>query len=344
MQSWSENDHRVGFRVNIVPTRGSRPRDNKFPDRSQSQSKPTKSLFEEISQGREFAIPIAGDEEFLGTHLDVPGKYDLSNRSGVTIVNKYSPLQHLGGASHGVALVSYCNNYSEDLSSPDANAAILVSTKTALSNLLQQFKEFETSLIFFNIGPNSGASLRQLHCQSYLLPHNSGLISYSCGQAYNSAKAELKSCLICSMAHEDCCKDHLGQEHDLQTRTIWQDDNCRVLVPFAPIRALSMRVLLKRHVSGFTRSNPNELKSLGKALSIANEAIKVGTPSKWPVNLDRAVAFRQANSYTSDFHYFIDVIPAIPFGGSELVDSLSITTLLPEKTAEIIKRKMSAEM
>ncbi|MHA2278577.1 MAG: hypothetical protein ACXAC2_22595, partial [Candidatus Kariarchaeaceae archaeon] len=120
-------------------------------------------------------------------------------------------------------------------------------------------------------------------------------------------------------------------------RIVWEDDNWRVIVPHAPMRALAIRIIPKNHINWFGQLENNEIESLAQILKISDNLINIATPSKWPSFTDRTVVFRQSITVDRDFHFFIDMLPSIPFGGSELVDSLSITSLDPDRSAEIMR-------
>ncbi|MHA2032703.1 MAG: hypothetical protein ACW99Q_25315, partial [Candidatus Kariarchaeaceae archaeon] len=156
-------------------------------------------------------------------------------------------------------------------------------------------------------------------------------------QSYNSAKDILKQCLECKFVSQDIVIDHLGQELNVKARIVWEDDNWRVIVPHAPMRALAIRIIPKNHINWFGQLENNEIESLAQILKISDNLINIATPSKWPSFTDRTVVFRQSITVDRDFHFFIDMLPSIPFGGSELVDSLSITSLDPDRSAEIMR-------
>ncbi|MCE7736780.1 MAG: hypothetical protein GPJ54_17995 [Candidatus Heimdallarchaeota archaeon] len=329
-----------GYRIHIVPGRGSRPRDNKMRRPVKRESKdPSESIFFKVSHGTELSIPISTEQELVSKYSDDPEFHNLTEALAVSILNKYAPLNNMGENAAGVSLVTYSNIYSEHLGNTEANFSILQSLKIAISAIIN--KKFQSSLIFFNIGPTSGASLRQLHAQTYIIPHNSGMLSANFQHAYESASQKLGECLVCKIANEENCIDHVGQNLETSGRIVWEDANWRVMVPYAPIRALAIRIIPKTHKNWFGKLNEIEIRSLAGILKMADNLINIATPSKWPALIDRTIVFRQGITIEQDFHFFIDVLPSIPFGGSELVDSLSITSLDPDKSAEIMRNYLS---
>lgn len=338
--SFLSHNEIFGYRIHIVPGRGSRPRDNVMRRAIKRETKdPSESIFFKVSHGTELSIPISSDQEIICSYKDDPKFHNLTKALAVSILNKYAPLNNIGENAAGVSLVTYSNIYSEDLGNTDANLSILQSLKVAISKIIN--KKFQSSLIFFNIGPSSGASLRQLHAQTYIIPHNSGMLTANFQQAYESASTKLGGCLVCKIAIEENCNDHVGQNLEVSQRIVWEDENWRVLVPYAPMRALAIRIIPKAHKNWFGKLNRPEIRSLAVILKMADNLINIATPSKWPPLTDRTIVFRQGITIEQDFHFFIDMLPSIPFGGSELVDSLSITSLDPDKSAEIMREYLS---
>ncbi|MHA2250605.1 MAG: hypothetical protein ACXAD7_09585 [Candidatus Kariarchaeaceae archaeon] len=336
LQSFLENGQPVGFRVHIVPDRRSRPRENLLPSfrskESSTEHKPQKSILTAIIRGEELSIPISGDKTIIGDFYDQPKNHNLEQFKGITVLNKYSPLDVDGPSAKGIALVSIPVKYTENLDKAEPIEYLLVSLQTAVKYFLTSEKfshRFSSSLIFFNIGPSSGASLRHLHAQTYILPFNSGLVSY----AFNRSFKQYTDCFICKMANSDHLLDKLNQELRIKDRTLWEDDHVRLIVPHAPIRAMSLRILLKNHISWIGEFTKEITSSVAYALSLAHNTIQQTDVLGKRLKSDRTVGFRQSVDLGSDFHMFIDLLPAIPFGGAEIIDSLSILTFTPERLA-----------
>jgi galactose-1-phosphate uridylyltransferase len=193
--------------------------------------------------------------------------------------------------------------------------------------------DLRTPMTFFNIGPSSGASLKMLHAQTYVTPYAAGLLTYT----FNEAFRAMEHCITCKIANEGTITDPLEQTIDLSELIIWEDEYTRLHVPFAPIRPLSVRIQIKRHASHLGQLTDKELYSLGKALALGHKVILHSSPPNWPIKQDRTLAFRQTRDRDDDFHMFIDILPTIPLGGAEVIDSLSVTSIDPYRIAQRMK-------
>ncbi|MHA2091185.1 MAG: hypothetical protein ACW98K_10025 [Candidatus Kariarchaeaceae archaeon] len=331
LQSFLFEEKKVGFRVHLVPLRKERPRELILPS---TKLKPNPSTSEDsvllrIVKGSEKSIPITGDQDVIGD-CNVPANYhDLSQYRGVTVVNKFSPLELGGISANGISLVSFPTTLISNLDHEEPVYHLLCSLKTAINYLLEKHGEtyrLTSSLVFMNIGSSSGASLQHLHAQTYIVPENSGLVSHSFQRAFDSNE----ECLVCRIVDKKVNTDHLGQALRIEQRVIWEDQFVTLLVPFAPIRVLSLRLFIKEHISWIGALNNTLLESIAKGITLAHKLMKNTAILGRRIRADRSLVIRQSIQIDRDFHMFIDVLPAIPYGGAELVDSLSISTIIPE--------------
>lgn len=349
LQCFMYNGAPVGYRIHVVPTRGKRPRDHKIPSAEEDNQKKfdeeyiQQSVLYRISKGNELGIAIAGDDKIIGRPDDEATEQDLSQYNGIAIVNKYSPLNQNKKEAGGVSLVVFPTSYVETLINPDLNYNLLIPLRTAIRYLIEDYRgreDLQTPMIFFNIGPSSGASLKHLHAQSYVTTTSSGLITYTFNQAYNANN----HCLACRMAKKQAIRDHIGQELQVGDLTIWEDSNIRLIVPHAPIRPLGLRILIKPHIAWIGEATDDVLRSLALALSYGHKVIIMGKPPSWPTKRDRTIAFRQTEKVGKDFHMFVDILPSIPLGGAEVIDSLSVTSLDPPRLAKRMRRILNEEI
>ena len=329
-----------GYRVHVIPSRSNRPRENILP---QSVELPVltkeKSLLMRITRGEELCIPITGDRQILSDPNDNPELHDLSKYEAVSIINKYSPTSLKSGNAHGVSIIAYPNLLQQTLTSIEPVTAVLITLKTALRSILLEntnFTHLKAPLIFFNIGPSSGATLNQLHAQAYLLPRLSGQLSYAYMEAYKQSKNQLKSCLACLWSNKETLTDHLNQEINVKALTVYEDKYLRLVMSNAPIRPMSLRIIPKRHIVWFGGSNDAELESFAKALVTAHGLILKISKGGSIQRRDRTIAFRHGVSIDEDFHFIIDIMPSIPLGGAEVIDSLTMSTI----EAEVLVAKM----
>ncbi len=333
LQTFKASDKFFGFRVIITTSRRNRPREYQRENIENIKVVEKDSIFKKISSGELECIPISGDESIILSGFK-PEYHNLTKYMGVTIINKYSPLCVLSENSNtaGIAVVSYSNKYSENLDDEDALASIFRSLITTL----KYFKsKYNSSIVFFNVGRTSGASIRQLHAQAYLTNSIHGSLSYSYYQSYDMYKKDNR-CLTCDLANKNTVVDKLEQKIDLEKLILWEDDYIRLVHPFAPIRPLSLRIIPKRHVNSLIMLNDREIKSLSRAMIIAHTAVSE-YPINWRRKKDHSIAVRQSINYDVDFHMIIDILSTIPMGGSEIVDFVSISSFDPMEVARIMR-------
>ena len=338
LQSFIVDNRPVGFRVNFMPGRRNRPRE-------QSIRTPKSFLQEEITDeeirnsplhqviiGKAPAVPIAGDDQIIGDPSDEPRTMEFLDYDGVTIMNKYAPLGLYSQQASGVAMVNFATKYTRTLNNYQTNYHLLVPMRRSIQYLTsgQSYRDdLRTPVCFFNIGPGSGASIRYLHSQTYILPAYGGTISYAFQQAFN----QNDDCLACRMANQKVVTDHLGQVIDYHQLTIWEDDHIRVIVPYAPLRTMATRILPKGHIAHLGQADDEQLTSIAKGLSIADYLMNAATPSGRTVRLDRSIPFRQAARIDANFHLFIDLLPPFPFVAAEVTDFLGMTPYRPDEIA-----------
>lgn len=339
-QSFISDGVIYGYRVHVIPSRSNRPRENKFPESAKlSVLTIKKSLLLRISKGEELCIPITGDRQVLSDPNDQPELHDLSKYEAVSIINKYSPTSLKSGNAHGVSIIAYPNLLQQTLTSIEPVTAVLITLKTALRSILLEntkFTHLKAPLIFFNIGPSSGATLNQLHAQAYLLPRLSGQLSYAYMEAYKQSRNQLKICLACLWSSRETLIDHLNQEINVKALTVYEDRYLRLVMSNAPIRPMSLRIIPKRHIVWFGGSDDDELEAFAKALVTAHSLILQISKGGSIQRRDRTIAFRHGVSIDEDFHFIIDVMPSIPLGGAEVIDSLTMSTI----EAEVLVAKM----
>ncbi len=340
MQSYITDIGKIGFRIHINQSRNDRPRDQKRRTDKKEKIPADKSILIRISKGLEAAIVLSGDKQLLSSHLSEPALSDLSEYSGITIINKFASINYFAEQDPGISVVTYSNNYTEHLDEQKPIFDILISLQTALINLLTDKSTsdiLKTSIIFFNIGVSSGASLRQLHAQSYVMNSLNGMISEAFYRAYDP-----DNCLQCRLANNNgIIVDHLGQQINIDDLIIWEDNNVRLIHPFAPIRPFSLRILIKKHVPWFGNLDDKQLLSISKAMHYTFVVLKAILPASWDRILDRSIAFRQSLRIDMDYHMLIDLMSTIPMGAAEIVDSLSITAFKPETYALKMREALS---
>ncbi len=330
LQSFIDDGQIFGFRILISSSRTSRPREYKRSKRAAQISDKNDSVLLDVITGKELAIVLDADGESIDLPADDARYHRLEKYDGVTIINKYPPFSQSideGRRENGIAMVAIPTKFSDTLTDSEAVYYIFRSMFSAIRNLTDD--NLRSSVVFMNVGRSSGASLRHLHAQAYMTRELHGLLAYGFIRAF----ASNDECFTCKMAnHKGIITDHLKQSIDLDRMIIWEDDNIRLIQPFAPIRLLSLRILPKQHINRVEKMSDDAIKSLGKAMSIAHQVLG-NADIPWPNMKDHSIAFRQTNN-SDDFHIIIDILSTIPLGGSETVDYLSVSTIDPYDLAE----------
>ena len=212
--------------------------------------------------------------------------------------------------------------------------------KTALKYLIrgESYREdLKSPVAFFNIGPSSGSSLKYLHSQCYAMPETNGLLTHAYKLAYESNA----TCLTCKIASEVTVEDHLGQIINYEDLTVWEDEFNRIIVPHAPFRTMGTRIIPKPHIDYLGNASLDYLKSLAKALTIADYLMNAAIPKSRTPQPDRTIPFRQASVVGQDFHMFIDIYPPFPMLAAESSEFLGLSPLQPHR---IVERMLSVDI
>lgn len=349
-QSWIEDGIIVGYQVTIVPNRSNRPREQRpifvnTPEEDMMLQKD--NILLKVSRGEIPGYLVSTDNQYIQNPFQE--KFELTEKTfeqykAICILNKYSIFSRVAKMDNGIMLVAYPTKIirypREDY---HAVAATLKSLKYAISGILQDNNPEKMKLVsFFNIGANSGSSLVQLHAQTYIYNTHKkmlGNVEYNFLRAYNYNKSKDR-CLAClhfspGETDDDIISDALNPE-----LLIWEDENAKLKVAFAPIRTGQLRIIPKAHKPNLSEFSLEEINSIAHAIAIADEVMYNYINSR---NLrvgmnDRSIAFRQ--QLQNDYHCIIDLFPVYAgFGGAELIVPIGINSVFPEWLGESLSVK-----
>ncbi len=342
-QSFFENGTVIaGFSAAIASPRGNRPREIS-PVRKRGNEEEKKvtadNLLLDIANGKEPAIVVSTDDHLVQNPLDptvVPKKIKV-NAKAISIVNKYPIFsRNRKNLPYGFMLVTFPTTqmyYPRE--NPTAIGFMMKSIKNAIELRNNDASLARSKAIsFFNIGPNSGASLKQLHAQTYIWRGDREIVgrdSYLFKKAYNS----MNHCLGCLLSQPTGIeKDHLNQSLHLKKRIIYDGRFFKVFFAYAPLRMLHVRIIPKRHIATISQFEDEELVELGNCIALADDAIFYVSSSLGYPFQDRSIALRE-DYEEQQMHMLIDVLPSWPLGGAELVTSLTIVSRSPEEASKI---------
>lgn len=358
---------KVGHITQFSPLRGNRP----FEHRENNQDDetlhcPTDDSFCKIIKGDLPAVVLSMEEQ-IGNHpLSVESnKTDLREYAAISIVNLFTPmarvlfehtqsLDTIHDKSVGIGMVHLITNHYDTLSeaSVEETIKLLQTTQVAQKNSVEILKQKYntdklTTLHFFNIGEEAGASICHLHSQTYIYANEIGHGWTSLGflsvPGFHREKMENNDyCLACELVkNREKIKDPLDQDLLVKERTIFENSEWILLTAFAPERDGQLRLIPKNHTSKFQDLDEKQLKDLAEALVVANKSldkfVKMAHPSMHLLQ-DRNILFRQENvGYNSKMHMLIDIIPIQRIGGAEIMETYRIATMFPEDVAKIMK-------
>ena len=357
---------KVGHITQFSPLRGNRPFEHRDNNDENAIQGPADDSFCKIIKGDLPAVVLSFEEK-IGNHpLSIKSeKVDLTKHSAISIVNLFTPMARVlyehtlsidtvENKSIGIGMVHLITNHYDTLSEASIEEIfnLLQTTQVAQKNSIEVLKEKYkkdklTTLHFFNIGEEAGASICHLHSQTYIYANEIGHGWTSLGflsvPGFHKEKMKNeKYCLACELVkNRENLKDPLDQELLINERILFENDEWIVLTAFAPERDGQLRLIPKKHSSKFQDLNENQLRNLAEALVIANKSldkfIRMADPGMHLLQ-DRNILFRQENvGYKSDMHMLIDIIPIQRIGGAEIMETYRIATMFPENVAKIMR-------
>jgi galactose-1-phosphate uridylyltransferase len=363
---------KVGHITQFSPLRGSRPFEHQqSDDETEKIASPPTDSFCKVINGELPAIVITKqDEEGDHPFSTSPAKGNLHDSTAISIVNLFTPMarvlfehtqktsiEALQDRSVGIGLVHLPTNHYDTLSEApiDEVYSLLRTTQLAHKRSIEALKERYnkdqlTTLHFFNIGEEAGASICHLHSQTYIYANNIGhgwtsLGFLSVPEFHKKAMKDEKYCLACAIAKSrKNVKDPIGQELLVEERIVYENEGWFVFTAFSPERDGQIRLIPKKHTSRFIELDDGQLRTLADVLVKANialdEFIKSAPPNMHLLQ-DRNILIRQENEgYDSGMHMLIDIISIQRIGGAEKMETYRIATMFPEATAQVMRQSL----
>ena len=344
LQSFKDGRQIIGHSTFINNIRDERPYENRKRFRSEGNGSnlvpASESVLMKIVARKSEAILVSTDSEFIQDPFSKNAKPELlpsKQHKALCCVNKFPLFSRFDRKYPGVMLIAFPTEpiyYPRE--SPELTGNLLLPLKYAISRLHTP-ERYSTT--FFNIGPSSGASISQLHGQTYIYSKNSGkgYLQYVLKRAQGQWWAD-GVCIICDLLSGK--QPHTKEFESLfqAELTIYENEHLSIRMPFAPQRFCQVRIFPKAHVESLSQLSDSVVLELGKAIAIADSIIyRLIFKRNIEINAkDRSIAVRQ--ELDRRFHMFIDVYPVyLGFGGPELTVPLSVSTVSPEKLADSAK-------
>lgn len=356
---------KVGHRSMISPIRAQRPFEIVSSDEYPYIHPPvseSNDVFCRIVQGLLPAIVVSkNDELFQDPYSTTPTKESLEEYKAVTIINLYSPFARVlkppaedtgeKDIPYGIPLVHLLTKHYEHIELVPVGelAALISTTVSSLNSTISYFEKKEAPFLlsqytFMNIGDKAGASISHLHSQSFINvnEHGQGSKVQSFLVAFEEQRKDNPiSCLGCHYANKDIKYDYLGQKLHIEERIIEENESWTALAEYAPERDGHIRIIPKKHVSTLIQLNGHEILLLADILKKVNWGLSCFIKDFGPqlkIYWDRNILLRQQFvGYASPLHMLIDIIPVQIVGGAEVFDDHRVCSILPEKTAKIIR-------
>ena len=363
---------KVGHITQFSPLRGSRPFEHQKGDDEKEiiTSPPTDSFCKVINGDLPAIVITKQDSEGEHPFSTSPAKGNLEDSEAISIVNLFTPMarvlyehtqktsmEALQDRSVGIGLVHLLTNHYDTLSEAPVDEVYSLLRTTQLAHkysikaLKERYsKEQLTTLHFFNIGEEAGASICHLHSQTYIYANNIGhgwtsLGFLSVPEFHKKVMKDEKYCLSCKIAKSrKNVKDPIGQDLLIEERIVYENDGWFVFTAFSPERDGQLRLIPKKHTSKFIELEDNQLNTLADALVKANIALDYfikNAPPNMHLLQDRNILIRQENEgYDSGMHMLIDIISIQRIGGAEKMETYRIATMFPEATAQIMRQSL----
>jgi len=358
LQTYLENQQKIGFFSYITPFRGTRHIEYRHkPPLSHEPSECP--ILCPIIKGNDPAIPVYTDQaEFDPFSEAYPITRNYESYDAISIVNKFPvfgrvDLRTSPGISYpsGVCLVSMPSPHYENME--DISHNLLTKLLRNIRNALQyavkcaQRHAFRQIIpyVFFNVGKKSGASIKHLHAQIYLdvvedpSPTSLGLHTLTRLLAQEKYYSQHKRCFVCDLI-DKTIDVSLDEELKIEERTLIEGEFWLALSAYAPTRNGQIRVIPKKHRARLTDLTDEELSELADIFRKINSSLnEIG------IERDRTTVFYQKPylnnpvSVEASFHLYLDIFPFNYIGGVEYSgDCLKVIELPPEVLAETLKK------
>ena len=205
LQSFKAGNQIVGHSTFINEIRHKRPYENRrrvnIHEDSSSSVPPKESVLMKIASRKSEAVLVATDKGFVQNPFDEDVKPTLipeKRFKAICCVNKFPLFARYDKKHPGVMLIAFSTgSISYPQEAPKLVGNLLLSLKYAIKHLYTPERYMTT---FFNIGSSSGASLSQLHGQTYIYDKNlgKGYLQYIFKEAQKQWWGE-KICVICDL-------------------------------------------------------------------------------------------------------------------------------------------------
>ncbi len=260
--------------------------------------------------------------------------------SVIVIPNKYpafAPSEDLYQRTEGPNKIMDGVGYHEVIITADHKKPISLFSNSEMKEVIDVYQARYLSLmnkkfikyisIFYNHGQEAGASVVHPHSQLIAIPVIDPNLRGSIEGSANFYKKN-NQCVYCTMIAWDL-KD--------RQRLIYENEKFVVICPFAPQISFEVRVYPKRHSPYFEKLTNEDKEYFADALRVALKKLYRGLKDPaFNFYIHTAPCDGQEYNY---YHWHLIILPKTSiWAGFELGTGIEISTILPEKAAEFLRK------
>lgn len=255
---------------------------------------------------------------FCESNKDVLGDITVYDEEyGIRIVKNIYPIVDGEDGMHEVVIES--KDHSSKLQNMDNLhiAKVLELIQQRLKYMYEK-ENIQYAQVFKNEGEHSGASLYHTHWQIINLRSIPNKVEYISKQ-FEKYYEKNNSCYLCDDNEENILIDN---------------ENIKVIVPYAQRSNYTVRIMPKEHISKFSDIDKNtvlEIANIIKQMCIVYEKLEL--------NSYNILLYTSANELDEKSHCYLEMMPRVGrFAGFELSTNSYITTMSSEKCCEVLKK------
>lgn len=256
----------------------------------------------------------------------VPNKYPALTAGACPTVERHGPYQTVAGIGvHEVVITRDHERALDAMAVPEAELALRAYQDRLIA--ITQDPCIRYVSIFYNHGPQAGATIAHPHSQIIATPVIPPDISRSIAGsgAYFQIHHECVHCVA------------LAYERQARERVVYENEHAAVLAPFASKTAFELRVLPLRHEAYFEAADAAVRHGVAEALIAALAKLSKGL-DRPDYNFFLHTAPVAEENRFAHYHWHIEIIPKTAvWAGFEIGTGIEISVITPESAAAFLR-------
>ena len=188
---------------------------------------------------------------------------------------------------------------------------------------LQSKENIKYVVLFKNHGPNAGASLTHEHTQVVALTKVPDLINQEF-KSFSNYYRKNKRCFVC---------DIIKKEKRVGERVVFENKTAVVIAPFAPLYALEVFVVPKRHVSNLSELKEDELRDLAVLMKKVFSKLELR-------NIDyNFILHHSLKRMSKQVHLYFDILPRLNKHAGFEMSGFVINSVSPETSVKFYRSR-----